>query len=211
MRKKLISISAIVAILCLTSVFVIWTSAETSTMNLTITATGGSFGRGKGNCFQASSGTIEVGLLPPAQTYGYTNEIGNVSSTVSYSYDLASLSLVEEIRVHIHIDGSFRRLSIGETAPITLLEIMGCTSIDSGGVQYCVNANYAIPSPDVGNIGTVKKTGSNTWWVDALIPAHEQGGPSLCVSLWEQGDEPMDGFCIPLYNFEVVCTGEIAN
>lgn len=213
MRKKLISISAIVAILCLTSVFVIWTSAETSTMNLTITATGGSFGRGKGNCFQASSGKIEVELIPDTYEYRYSRTIGKVNSTVLYSYeDLASLTLVEEIIVHIHIDGSFRRLSIDETAPITLLEIMGCTSVDSNGVQYCVNANYALPPSDIGNLGTVTRLGSDTWWIDALIPAHEQGGPSLCVRQWSGGDEPIDGFCVPpLYNFQVNCTGTIAN
>lgn len=210
MKKKLFSIAAIIALLCLTPMFVIWASAQSETLNLDISATGASYGRGKGNCLQASSGSIVAGFPFIPYTFKDTKEIGYVNFTASYIYNgPESLTLNTEIMVHIHIDGSFRRLSIDETAPITLLEIRGCTSIDSEGVQYCVNAYYAIPSPEVGNIGTVTKAGSNTWWVDASIPAREQGGPSLCVSLWEQGDEPVDGFCIPLYGLEVRCTGTI--
>ena len=211
MKKRLFPIAALIALLCLMPMFVIWASAQSSgTLSLGISATGVSYGRGKGSCLQASSGLIEAGFPFIPYTFGDTKEIGYVTSTVSYIYNgPESLTLNEEIMVHIHIDGSFRRLSIDETAPITLLEIRGCTSIDSNGVQYCVNAYYAIPSPDVGNIGTVTKTGSNSWWVDASIPVHEQGGPSLCVALWEQGGEPIDGFCIPLYGLEVRCTGTI--
>ena len=106
--------------------------------------------------------------------------------------------------VHIHIDGSFKRLNEGEQADITLLEIRGCTSVDAKDVQYCIQAYYGIPSPDVENIGTVTKTGLNTWEIVASIPTREQGGaPSLCVN------NATDSFCIPLYGFEVRCTGTI--
>jgi hypothetical protein len=209
-KKKLFSILTIIALLCLTPL-VIWASAQSSgTLNLDISATGASYGRGKGNCLQASSGSIMAGFPFIPYTFKDTKEIGYVNFTAFYIYNgPESLTLNTEIVVHIHIDGSFRRLSIDETAPITLLEIRGCTSIDLEGLQYCVSAYYAIPTPDAGYIGTVTKTGPNSWWVDASIPASEQGGPSLCVMLWEQGGEPIDGFCIPLYDLELSCTGTI--
>ena len=206
MKKKLLPSIAIVAILCLTPMFVIWASAESSgTLNLVISATGVSYGRGKGSCIQASSGSIEAGFPFIPYRFDDTKEIGYVTSTVSYIYNgPESLTLNEEIMVHIHIDGSFRRLNVGEEADITLLEIMGCTSADSEGVQYCVNAYYGIPSPDVGSIGTVTKTSPNTWWIDASVPAFEQwGAASLCVN------SATDGFCIPLYDLELRCTGTI--
>lgn len=213
MKKKIIQISATVAIFCLSTMFAIWASAESSAaLNLDITATGVSFGRGKGNCLQASSGIIEANFptIPYTYTYDYTKNIGKVTSMVQYSADnLEPLTLEEEIMVHIHVDGSFRTLDEGEWADIILLEIRGCTSVDAEGVQYCISAYEGIPSSDVGNIGKVTKM-DNTWWVTASIPAAtEQGGaPSLCVNRWEQGNI-VDGFCIPLYGLEIVCTGTI--
>lgn len=204
-KRKLLPISAIVTILCLTPMFVIWASAQSSgTLDLVISVTGVSYGRGKGSCIQASSGSIGASFSSIPYEHYDEKEIGYVTSTVSYSYNGPEpLTLSEEIMVHIHIDGSFRRLDEGGQAAITLLEIMGCTSADSD-VQYCVNAYYGIPSPDVGNIGTVTKTGPNTWWVEASIPASEQcPAASLCVN------SATDGFCIPLYDLEVRCTGTI--
>jgi hypothetical protein len=211
MKKKLLPISAIVAILCLIPMFALWTSAQSSeTMNLEINATGVSYGRGKGICLQASSGMI-VATLPPE--YEYIPEpktIGGVTASFSYSYDesLPSPLLLDQyVMVHIHIDGSFRRLNDCDTANIILLEIVGYTSVDPDdpdGVQYSVYAYYGIPSSDVGDIGTVTKSG-NIWEIDALIPASEQWTPSLCV------DSDTDGFCIPLYGFDVVIKGTITN
>jgi len=191
--------------------FVIWASAQSNTLNLVITATGGSFGRGKGICLQASTGTVEVMFPTNPYTYGYENTktIGKVTSEVYYvAENLGTLTLEEEIWIHVHVDVPFRRLNEGESAKITLLEIGGCTSLDLEGVQYCLGAHHAIPSSDVGNIGTVTKTGPDTWGVDALIPAPEQGAQSLCVRQWSEG-EIVDGFCIPLYGFEVMVTGTI--
>lgn len=200
-RKKLFPISCIIVLLCLTPIFVIWTFAQTSpTLSLNIDATGAY--QKKGNCFQASIGTIMVGLDPETNTFGDTKSIGKVESMVTYSYqDLASLTLVVDMLVHIHIDGSFRRLNEGEFADITLMEIRGCTTVDQYGVQYCVYVN-------AGNVGTVTRTGPNEWQVDALIPSPEYGAQSLCVNQWS-GSEVVDGFCIPLYGYESVITGKL--
>ena len=206
MKKKLIPIIAIVAMLCLTPMFVIWVSAESSgTLNLVISATGASYGRGKGICLQASSGNI-VATLPPK--YEYSPEpktIGGVTAKFSYSYNESlpsPLILDQDLMVHIHIDGSFRRLNDGDTANIILLEIRGCTSVDLDGVQYCVYAYCEIPSSDAGDIGTVTKSGNN-WEINVSMLPSEQWVPSLCVN------SATDGCCIPLYGFEVSCTGTI--
>lgn len=198
-KKKLFLILAIIALLCLAPMFVIWASPQSNMLSLVIDATG-DFGR-KGNCFQASLGTIDVELSPTTYSYVDEKEIGNVSSSINYGYhDLASLTLVTEITVHIHIDGSFRRLSEGDSAPITLLEINGCTSVSPEGEQYCIYV-YA------GNVGTVTKTGPY-WQVDALIPAPEQGAQSLCVNEWSEG-EVVNGFCVPLHGFTTRIIGTL--
>ncbi|MHA2408135.1 MAG: hypothetical protein ACXACA_07175 [Candidatus Ranarchaeia archaeon] len=201
MRKKLFSISALVAILCLTPMFVMWASAQ-DTSTLIIDATGNF--KGKGNCFQASSGTIDA-LLPA--TYNYDpvmKEIGGVTWDVSYGYANLPLPLVlvEDIMIHIHIDGAFRRLNVGVPVDITMLMITGCTVTPDDGVQYCVNA-YS----EIGNIGTVTKIGSNSWLVEALISDSERGSVGLCVNDWS-GGEVVDGFCIPLH-FSVKVEGTI--
>jgi hypothetical protein len=206
MKKKLLPISAIVTILCLTPMFVIWASAQSpEPLNLVISVTDVSYGRGKQSCIKASSGSITASFSTIPYNHYDEKEIGYVTSTVSYSYNgPEQLTLNEEIRVQIHIDGAFRTLNEGEQAAITILMIAGCTSADYQGVQYCVNAYYEIPSPDVGTIGTVTKTSPNTWWVDASIPAPEEwAAASLCVN------SATDRFCIPLYDLEVRCTGTI--
>jgi len=124
-----------------------------------------------------------------------------------YHYDAAlplPLDLVTDITVHIHIDGSFRRLNEGVPVDITMLMIGGCTAApEIDGVQYCINAYF-----ETGNIGTVTKTGPSTWLVEALIPEPEQGAPGLCVNQWSDGSV-VDGFCIPLSDFQVEVTGTI--
>ncbi len=196
----------VLMLVLLLSSMIIWTSAEPAALSLTITATGDF--RGKGDRFRASSGVIVVAFPSTSYTYEYeySKTIDQVTSTVSYiAVNLGTLTLVEEIMVEIGIDGSFRRLSIDETAPITWLFIAGCEAAPDNGFQYCVSASSS-------NRGTVTRTGSNTWWVDASIPASipgsGQGTPSLCVAECS-GGKVVDGFCIPLYNLQVVCTGII--
>lgn len=208
LKKKLFPISAIIALLCLTPMFVIWTSALTPPkLSVTFTATGDF--KGKGNCLQAQSGIIYADLPRgpyPVEVDSIDKNIGGVSMTASYSYDDAlplPLDLVTDIMVHIHIDGSFRRLNEGVPADITLLTISGCTAApETDGVQYCIHA-YS----ETENIGTVTKTLSG-WEVEALIPLPEQGAPGLCVNEWSDGSVA-DGFCIPLSNFQVEISGTI--
>ncbi len=205
MKKKLFPISAIIALLCLTPMFVMWTSAQTPpTLSLTFTATGGNF-RGKGSCLQASSGMI-VADLPrgpyPFELDSFTKTIGGISWEATYSYDNTlslPLNLEVDIMVHIHIDGPFRRLKENVPEDITMLAITGCTLAPVDGVQYCINVHS--------DIGTVTKKG-DTWEVYADFETSNHGSPGLCVSNWI-GGEVDDGFCVPLKDFKVVCTGTI--
>ena len=206
LKKKLFPISAIIALLCVTPMFVIWTSALTPpTLSLTFTATGDFTGRG--NCLQAQSGIIYADLPRgpyPVEVDSVDKNIGGVSMTASYSYDddlPLPLDLVTDIMVHIHIDGSFRKLNVGDSADITMLMISGCTAApETDGAQYCINAY-------IENIGTVTKTLSG-WEVKALILETEQGSPGLCVNDWSDGSV-VDGFCIPLSDFQVEVSGTI--
>ena len=192
MRRKLFSISTIIALLCLTPMLVMWTSASSPpTLSLTIIDATVDFQR-KGNCLQASSGTIEAGL-PSEYYFNDKMEIGGVTREATYSYNALELplSLVKEVIVHIHIAGSFRKLSVGDSADITLLEIRGCTVIGPEGEQYCVSVGYF----EIPNIGKVTMTGPNTWLVEASISPSEQWSPSLCVREWP-GTENENSFCI---------------
>ncbi|UCH01704.1 MAG: hypothetical protein JSV20_07615, partial [Candidatus Bathyarchaeota archaeon] len=157
--------------------------------------------KGKGNRIQASSGTITV-EVPSEYTYEYTKAIGQVTSSGSYSYkDLGPLTLVEKISVQIHIDGSFRRLNVGDTAAITDLYITGYTIVSPDGVQYGAQVGSS-------DIGTVTMTGPNTWAVEATFQTSEQSPIYLGVARVCEGNVE-DFIPIPLYDFEVVCTGII--
>jgi hypothetical protein len=209
LKKKLFPISTIIALLCLTPLYVMWTSAQTPpTLNLTFNVAG-EF-RGKGNCLQAQSGTIQADLPHgpyPFEVDSVDKNIGGLRMEARFSYDAAlplPLDLVTDIMVHIHVDGSFRRLNEGVPAELTLLMISGCTAApETAGVQYCISA-YS----EAENIGTVTKTGSNTWLVEAFIPLTEQGSSCLCVNQWSDGSVE-DGFCISLSGFQVEVSGTI--
>jgi hypothetical protein len=210
-KKKLFSISAMVAILFLAPMLVIWASAQSPpTLSLNITATGDFSARAR-NCLQAASGAIVADLPPAPYQDKYTKKIGGVSSELTYSYDETlslPLELVVDITIHIHIDGSFRKLDENVPVDITMLMIGGCTARpDLTGVQYCVNAYWEVSS-DIGSIGTVTRTSPSTWYVDAEFLTSEQGSPSLCVNDWLEGNV-VDGFCIPLKGFRVVVNGTI--
>lgn len=209
LKKKLFSISAIIVILCLIPMFVIWTSAQVTPPELPtlIIDVTGDF-RGKGNCLQASSGKIDA-WLPPTYNYDPVEKsIGGVTWDVSYGYNFGSsqpttkLALVEDIMIHIHIAGSFRRLNEFDSADITMLMIHGFTATPTSGAQYSVNA-YS----ETGYLGEVIKTGSNTWSVVASIPDSEQSPIGLCVTDWVEG-QVVEGFCIPLH-FDVAVEGTI--
>ena len=208
-RKKLLSISAIIAMLCLTPMFVIMASAQSHELTLTITYATVNL-KGKGGCLRATSGTIEANL-PSTYAWTETKSVGGVTWKADYSYDLSELTpplplqLVEAIEVHIHIDGSFRRQIEGVPDDITMLIITGCTEEPIDGEQYCVHASAYSEN---GYIGTVTRSGPNSWYVDANFLPSDQGSPSLCVHEWV-GGEPKEGFCIPLNDFQIICKGTI--
>jgi hypothetical protein len=211
-KKKLFPISAMIVILCLTPMFAIMASAQSYELTLTIVSATADL-RGKGNCYLARLGTIEADL-PTKYSWDDHRSVGVVAWDAFYSYDFANpdnppislpLQLVEAIEVHIHIDGSFRRLVEGVPEDITMLIINGCTEEPTDGVQYCV---YAGAYSENGYIGTVTRTGPNEWYVDVAFLSSDQGSPSFCGHEWIEG-EPNEGFCIPLNDFRVTCIGKI--
>jgi hypothetical protein len=188
--------------------FVIMASAQSHWLTFTILDATVDL-KGKGSCLRATAGIIEANL-PETYSWSDKKEVGGVMWEPSYSYNLEGIELVpfqlvEAIEVHLHIDGSFRRLAENVPEDITMLMIGGCTEDPVDGVQYCI---HAMADSERGYIGTVTRTGPSSWYVDAKFLGFDQGAPSLCVHELI-GGEPKEGFCIPLYDFGVMCTGTI--
>ncbi len=208
-KKKLFPISIIIAILFLTPAFVIMASAQSKKLTFNIVSATADL-KGKGDCFYATTGEIEAKLFPTFDEWTDERKVGAVSWDATYRYDftdatLLPLRLIEAIEVHIHIDGSFRRMIEGSTEDITQLIIAGCTEEPTDGVQYCV---HAMAFYENGYIGEVKRTGANEWSITANFLASDQGSPSLCGHEWV-GSQPKEGFCIPLHDFEVEISGTV--
>lgn len=209
-KKKLFSTIVVIAILFLTPTFVIIASAQSKKLTLNIISATADL-KGKGNCCYAKVGTIQANLFPTFDEWTDGKEVGAVSWDATYRYDftdpaLLPLQLVEAIEVHIHIDGSFRRMiENGPTEDITQLMVAGCTEEPTNGVNYCV---HAMAFYEDGYIGTVRRTGANEWYIEANFLASDQGSPSLCGHEWIDS-QPNEGFCIPLHDFEVEIRGTV--